>query len=67
MGDNNKLQKAKDGVIEFIDLVEDRASNNTGFRSKIGIIEYRTQADMVVAPTQNYDALRTAVTNFYAG
>lgn len=67
MGDNNKLQKAKEGAIEFIDLIEDRASSNTWFVSKIGIIEYRTQASMAVAPTQDYDSLRNAITNFYAG
>lgn len=67
MWDNDKLQKAKDWAIEFVNLVEDRANWNTWFVTAIGLIEYWSDAQIVVSPTTNFSQVRNQIDNLYAG
>ena len=54
MGSNNRLANAKSGAVNFINLIASGAALNTGFTTKIGLIKFSDDSQILVTPTLNY-------------
>lgn len=61
MWSDNKLEKAKTWAIEFVNLVEDRATTNSDFSTKIWIIAFENYSWIEQTPTTNYQDVRDAI------
>ncbi len=59
--EGNKMQKAKQGAIEFVSNILSGASVNSGFVSKVGLIKFSSNGTVVATPSTNYQQLITSI------
>jgi cysteine-rich repeat protein len=61
--EGNKMEKAKQWAIDFIDNIVAGAAVNSWFVTKVGLIKFSSNGTVVHQPTTNYAQLITSISN----
>lgn len=63
----DRIENAIGGSKGFVDLIEDAASANPLFSTKVWVIEFNQEWTIVINPTDDYDAVRVAIDTLEPG